>query len=121
MICLLGCTRLECFVSGLAGADPDGLPHVADEDLAVSDRAGAGRPCNGCGGRLDEVIRELGFEVTPDRSISERDDGADAERDRRREVLRHLEEGSIDADAAIEQLESLKHHDSLTKRKKGKV
>ena len=72
-------------------------------------------------GRLDEVIRELGFEVTPDRSISERDDGADAERDRRREVLRHLEEGSIDADAAIEQLESLKHHDSLTKRKKGKV
>ena len=72
-------------------------------------------------GRLDAGIRELGFEVTPDRSISERDDGADAERDRRREVLRHLEEGSIDADAAIEQLESLKHHDSLTKRKKGKV
>ena len=72
-------------------------------------------------GRLDEVIRELGFEVTPDRSISERDDGADAERDRRREVLRHLEEGSIDADAAIEQLESPKHHDSVTKRRKGKV
>lgn len=60
-------------------------------------------------GRLDEVIRELGFEAEPVRTdpaqerLTENDSIG-----RRREILLRLEEGSIDADAAIGELETLK-------------
>ena len=60
-------------------------------------------------GRLDEVIRELGFENEPVRPEHARDGDITlaADEGRRREILLQLEEGSIDADTAVQELESL--------------
>ena len=66
-------------------------------------------------GRLDEVIRELGFEAEPGRLDHARDNGLVRDEDRRREILLHLEEGSIDADAAVSELESLKRREGSRK------
>ncbi len=60
-------------------------------------------------GRLDEVIRELGFEAGPGRSEQD----SDRDEDRRKDILLHLEEGSIEADAAIAELESLKRRKGI--------
>ncbi len=60
-------------------------------------------------GRLDEVIRELGFEAEPGRS----EQNSDGYEDRRKEILLHLEKGSIEADAAIAELESLKRRKGI--------
>lgn len=60
-------------------------------------------------GRLNEVIRELGFEAEPGRPEQD----SDGYEDRRKEILLHLEEGSIEADAAIAELESLKRRKGI--------
>ena len=60
-------------------------------------------------GHLDEVIRELGFEAEPGRPEQD----SDGYEDRRKEILLHLEEGSIEADAAIAELESLKRRKGI--------
>jgi hypothetical protein len=60
-------------------------------------------------GRLDEVIRELGFEAEPGQSEQDND----GYENRRKEILLHLEEGSIEADAAIAELESLKRRKGI--------
>jgi hypothetical protein len=61
-------------------------------------------------GRLDEVIGELGFESEPGRPEHAGDGEIDLDGDEgaRREILLRLEQGSIDADAAVQELESLK-------------
>lgn len=60
-------------------------------------------------GRLNEVIRELGFEAEPGRPEQD----SDGYEDRRKEILLRLEEGSIEADAAIAELESLKRRKGI--------
>jgi len=68
-------------------------------------------PYNTVRGRLDEVIRQLGFEVAPtvnaDTLAGEGKIAMDE--GRRREILIHLEDGSMDANTAIEELETLKN------------
>ena len=68
-------------------------------------------PYNTVRGRLDEVIRQLGFEVAPIVNADTLDGEGEIAMDegRRREILIHLEEGSMDANTAIEELKTLKN------------